>query len=312
MNRRPRTLDLFFTFVLVTGTVGCNSSRYVRQSGIIMHPRAPTRSGQPITEGSARIYHSSSALTWMGSSPTGEDNTTANRVSGYVGGGGLRVKTGDTSDMGLLFEMGSSGWTHAGADRMPPGPSGDQAPWALGVDFSYASRKSGRMWLAVSVEALWLWMPNAEHGASTCTAADGFAGCGQGSVDWNAGLGLALAILPSWKITGEFTLFGGLDLRMMPRFNDVIFVETEGLSTTEHNPLDYDPNVAFGVGAELRLARACHLVVSLYQPVTRHPLALGPMVGFVFSVDVGEPPGPPVVISPAHDPRTPPPPPPTL
>ncbi|PKN25247.1 MAG: hypothetical protein CVU65_09370 [Deltaproteobacteria bacterium HGW-Deltaproteobacteria-22] len=265
-----------------------------------MHPRAPTRSGQPISEGSARVYHNSSALTWMGSSPTGEDNTTANRLSGYVGGGGLRVKTGDTSDLGLLFEMGSSRWTRAGADRAPSGPSGDQAPWALGVDFAYASRQYGRMWLAVSVEALWLWMPNAEYVASWCTAADGFLDCHQRGTDWNAGLGLALTLLPSWKFTDDFTLFAGLDLRMMPSFNDIIYVDTENPFATEYNPLDYDLNVAFGVGAELRLARACHLIFSVYQPVTRHPLTLGPMVGFVFSVDIGEPPGPPVVVSPAH------------
>ncbi len=277
------------SILVVANFSGCYSSRVLRQSGVIMHPRAPTRSGQNLAEGSTRIYHHSSVLTWMERSESGADNTVANRVSGYVGGGGFRIKLGDNWDIGPLFEVGSSRWTHQMAEKMPPAPPTHRVPFAFGIDISYSVPLSNWFRLAFSMETLLFVMPNQEFGASSCTPDDEFEGCGTGSLDRNSGLGFAISVIPSYRISRRFVLFGGMDLRMMPRFNEEVFVETEGLSTTEHNPLDYEGNVAFGGGAEYSFTENWHLTLSVYQSVKKNPLASGPVIGLVFSVDIRKP-----------------------
>ncbi len=277
-----------FSALVVFGLPGCYSTQIIRQSGIVPHPRAPARSGQNISGGRAQFYHHSSVLTHVDSSRSGTSNATANRISGYMGGGGVRFRMGDNWDIGPYFEVGSNRWTHSVTRNMPDGPSVN-SPFAFGLDVSYSVPINDWVRLAFAVENTLYFMPNQEYRASSCTEEEYFRDCGDGKLDWNGGIGAAFSVIPSFKVSEWLALFAGMDLRVTPRFTDIIVVETEGLQTREHEPVNYSGNVSFGMGAAFRFADALNLILSIYQPVVRRSVAFGPVVGFVFSIDVGPP-----------------------
>jgi hypothetical protein len=276
------------TLVIGSSVVGCHSTTIIRQSGVIPHPRPAVRSGQNIYDGRVQLYHHSSALTGVDRSRSGQKDAAANRISGYIGGGGLRVRLGENWDIGAFFEIGSRGWTHTVAKELPAGSCQKCAPFALGLDVSYSLPLTQWFRLAFALELPIYGLPNKEYTAASCEPPD-FAGCGGGDTDWDGAAGVALSFVPSFRVTEWLTLFLGVDVRLLPRFNDVIVVESENLQTTEHdNVLAYGA-VSVGGGAEFRLAPRVRVLLSVYQPLNKDPVAFGPVVGASLSFALGTP-----------------------
>lgn len=195
----------------------------------------------------------------------------------YQGRGDLKVRVGRDTAVGIVYERGLETGSRALARHTPP-PEGDTSGAGVSLQHSVAS-SSSEMRVGLAAEVMLYAIPYAEYAACDIN-------CPVPYVVRDHGISIkpvaSFAVVPSYRVHPDISLFGGLSLRNHPT------IERTGVEVGE--TLDED-DVSAGsfhfiaaAGIEYAHASGARATLVLDQPLTADPVRYYPAVSVMLSI----------------------------
>ncbi len=246
-------------------------------------PRAVPRmtTGQPLSA-TGQLDAGASSVTSLGRPTAGDDNAGIEVPSTQLHGA-LKLRTGENASIGLIYENGLAQGAEKLKDTQPDVKGGGVQGYGFTVDFSIPTGNPD-VRIGVGVDAIVWSVPYVEY--LTCAAGEEcFPFQIQTKGRDNVGQ-LAASITPSYKISPELTLFGGVTMRQHPT------IEAKGM---EQDPLFSEPEVHSGpvnflvsAGGEVSFADGAVLASGmLYWNASQTPAKYKGGLGVMMSVPLG-------------------------
>jgi hypothetical protein len=271
---------------LVPLLVACGTYNYNRAALV---PRATPRmtSGQPLSA-AGQLDVGASSVASLGKPEAGDSNAGIEVPSTQLHGG-LKLRVGETAAVGVIYENGLAQNAEKLNSSQPDVKGGGVQGYGLSLDISIPTGNPNFR-VGLGVDAIMWSVPYVEY--FSCAAGES---CFPFSIQTegrdNVGQ-LALSLTPSFKVSEDLSLFGGLTVRQHPT------IDQKGM---EQEPLFSEPevesgpaNVLISSGAELSLANGGLLASGvIYWNASQNPAKYKGGFGLMLSVPLGKR-GPPV------------------
>ncbi len=275
--------------------VGCGTYNFNRAALV---PRAVPRmtTGQPLSA-TGQLDAGASSVTSLGRPEAGDPNAGIEVPSTQLHGA-LKLRTGEHASLGLIYENGLAQGAEKLKDTQPDVKGGGVQGYGFTFDVSIPTGNPD-VRIGLGVDAILWSVPYVEY--LTCAAGEScfpfqIQNKGRDTVGQ-----LAASITPSYKVSPELTLFGGVTMRQHPT------IEAKG---TTQDPLFTEPDVQSGplnflvsAGGEVSFADGAVLASGmLYWNATQTPAKYKGGLGVMMSVPLGrrgpKPPVPSVILVP--------------
>jgi hypothetical protein len=260
--------------------VGCGTYQFNRAALV---PRAAPRmsTGQPQTA-TGQLGLGATSVTTLGQ-PTAGDPNAGIEVPSTQLQGNLKMRANENVSFGLIYENGLSAGAEPLKDTQPRVEGGSVYGYGFSLDISIPTGNPAFR-VGAGIDAMIWSTPYVEY--ATCAFGEAcFPGTimqrGRDSVGT-----IAVSMIPSYKISPEVALFGGVTVRQHPT------LEQKGLET---DPLFTSPEVDSGPfnyivsgGAELSLADGAILASGVvYWDMSQTPAKYKPGIGVMVSLPLG-------------------------
>lgn len=266
--------------LLLISLAACGNYNFNRAALV---PRAVPRmtTGQPLAA-QGQLDVGASSVTSLGRPEAGDSNAGIEVPSTQLHGG-LKLRTGEHASIGVIYENGLAQGAEKLKDTQPDVTGGGVQGYGFTLDVSIPTGNPD-LRIGLGVDAILWSVPFVEY--LTCAAGEScFPFQIQNKGRDNVGQ-LAASLTPSYKVSPELTLFGGVTMRQHPT------IEAKG---TTQDPLFTEPEVQSGplnflisAGGEVSFADGAVLASGmLYWNATQTPAKYKGGLGVMMSVPLG-------------------------
>jgi len=260
--------------------VGCTQFS-VRRAALVPHQQPTLRSGQGMGVNKHEVSLGTPTLASL-TSPKEVDGANAGVVlPRWEFNGAWRVQASPNFDIGLVVDWGLDKGSRSVDDDQPDPDNGDVR--GGGFSFGYSFVASEALRIGLTADLLFYSIPYVEY--RTCVS-----GCVVDFTDVKHDREtvpvFSIGITPSWRMSPNWAVFGGANLRNHPTIEkgDVeLLVEVFDDEEVEPGP----GNIVAAAGVEFTMGNGLRMMAYIFQPVYADPVQYGPTIGVNFTIPIG-------------------------
>lgn len=253
----------------------------VRRAALVPHQQPSMRSGQGMGANKHEVSLGTSTLASLTEPKEVEGANAGVVLPRWQFNGAWRVQASDDLDLGLVIDWGLDKGSRSVDVDQPDPDNGDVR--GGGFAFGYSFRAGEVFRIGLSGELLFYSIPYVEY--RTCV--NNCLGIPFTDVTHDRetiGV-ISLGVIPSWRLSPNWSVFGGANLRNHPTIEkgDVEI----GVEVFDNEEVEAGPgNVVATAGVEFEADNGLRMTAFIYQPVYMDPVQYGPTVGIMFTIPV--------------------------
>jgi hypothetical protein len=259
----------------------------VQRAALVPHQQPLLRSGQP-GEGRGEIALGASAIS-LGDPEVAPGANAGLYIPSVEVNAAVRLRPTPNLDIGLMWDHGLRKGADAIQPGQPPLEHGDVMGAGLSVFYS-APTPNPALRIGVGTDLIFYSVPWIEYTA--CVSNCGLEPWLITDEEREMVPVLAVGVIPSYRLSSQLALFGGLTVRNHPTIKRTEYQNGTEVLFEDDAPEAGPANFIASAGLEAQLGGGFRLAAILYQPIQSEPARYPPSLGFTMTIPLGRPPAP--------------------